>query len=307
MPKKKKKSKTNETVKFHSQDEISTTEVNEMRTSEADSSSTWSTSDSDNEFVELSYLATGTTATDSTTDTANTIDNTSTAKDSIDDITTVDELKSTATSHTESHPTTDYSSYVIPLKIILPLEHVHAPKEDGSYDRYNYILLRTDDVAHHEHIYSDNPDVLIPVHANQHRRMPSFMESGGSTSTKTTMMDDDGLANADDESTTGIVESMTSLTNKTDADNSLVLSDAIGFKYGLGRHYQILDEMKNIVVEFDDVIVARTQQTDSSTIDDVDTEHTLSFDEEEQTRALSSVDAEIISAHYQKLYQWLNW
>lgn len=182
--------------------------------------------------------------------------------------------------------TMDYSSYEIPLKIILPIEHVHKSIDDDSYTRYNYILLTDGDLNAHEHIYSDNPDVLIPVHASKYGKVASFLQSSNTNDESTTDNENNNPITPSDESSTALL-------------------DPLGFQFEVGKHYQIMDELNNTVVEFDDVKLARTHTEEND--DDVDTEHIVSYDDDEQARSKSNFDAKILSEHYKKLNQWLNW
>lgn len=59
-------------------------------------------------------------------------------------------------------------AYIIPLKIILPIEHAHpivnASEEDNEIQRhflkYKYLMLKTNDVNFHGHLDNDKPERL---------------------------------------------------------------------------------------------------------------------------------------------------
>lgn len=201
---------------------------------------------------------------------------------------------STTDESTETQPATesDYSSYVIPLKIILPVEHVHRSSDDESFARYNFILLKVDDVAYHEHIASDNPDTLIPVHANKDSQMAVTIQS------TTAFEDSTSTDSSDDVSTTDRTE----MVPVPHAAETSILVDPQGYRYELDRHYKIADESDNVLIEFDDIKVAQTGEKERWI--DFEPEQSSIGSDDEQYRAMSS---DFLSAHYRKLYQWLTW
>lgn len=199
---------------------------------------------------------------------------------------------STIDEYTDAHTATesDYSSYVIPLKIILPIEHVHKASDDQSFARYNYILLKVDDVAYHEHINSDNPDILIPVRAENAAKSAIALQSTSEHS-----------ASSDAGADNTIVDNTETMPAIQSNGNSILI-DPQGFRYELDRHYKIADDSDNVLVEFDDIKVAQTSQKERW--NDFEPEQSAVGADDEQFRSMSS---EILSAHYRKLYQWLTW
>lgn len=73
-------------------------------------------------------------------------------------------------------------NYSIPLKIILPVEHLHQNSIDETYSKYNYIVLKSDDSDYHEHLTQDPPiefeDVLKDDDLNAKEWLNSLGEEG---------------------------------------------------------------------------------------------------------------------------------
>lgn len=57
-------------------------------------------------------------------------------------------------------------AYVIPIRVILPIEHAHAEpltsdeNIESIYLKYNYLMLKTNDITYHEHLDTDRPEKL---------------------------------------------------------------------------------------------------------------------------------------------------
>lgn len=57
-------------------------------------------------------------------------------------------------------------AYVIPIRVIIPIEHAHAQPRtseddlDNTYLKYNYLMLKTNDINYHEHLDTDRPEKL---------------------------------------------------------------------------------------------------------------------------------------------------
>lgn len=54
------------------------------------------------------------------------------------------------------------ASYLVPLRIIIPAEHVHKDTENpfGRFQKFNYYVLKTDDNSYHGHLDSDPAEVV---------------------------------------------------------------------------------------------------------------------------------------------------
>lgn len=54
------------------------------------------------------------------------------------------------------------AGYLVPLRIIIPSEHVHRDTENpfGKFQKYNYYVLKTDNVSFHGHLDSDPPEIV---------------------------------------------------------------------------------------------------------------------------------------------------
>lgn len=191
-----------------------------------------------------------------------------------------------------------YASYVVPLKVILPVEHVHKTSANDSFERFNYILLKVDDASYHEHISSDTSDILFPVA----KKMMGAAEAENNTepTTNPTVFDSVQL-------------SRDSIQND---DSDTVLVDAQGYRYELGKHYNILDEHGTSVVEFDEIDMIKAEMenkpinhiskrilTDDKPM--TTTKPSTTAKPHEQAKSNSSDDR--YEGHYAKIFQWLHW
>lgn len=60
----------------------------------------------------------------------------------------------------------DNSNFVIPIKITIPMEHVHYYVENDTFVKYNYVVLKTDDESYHQHLTSDSGEILYELSVN---------------------------------------------------------------------------------------------------------------------------------------------
>lgn len=66
----------------------------------------------------------------------------------------------------EENSSPEDKAYVIPIRVILPIEHAHAQPRtsdndlDSTYLKYNYLMLKTNDINYHEHLDTDRPEKL---------------------------------------------------------------------------------------------------------------------------------------------------
>lgn len=193
-----------------------------------------------------------------------------------------------------------YASYIVPLKIILPVEHIHKTKNNDTFERFNYILLKVDDASYHEHIYSDNSDFLLPVERNttSPTAKPVFdIENNTETTTNTP-----NIINSDTR------EIISEPIQRDDSDTVLV--DSQGYRYELGKHYKIMDDQGTSVVEFDEIAMVREKMTNKShnqiskRILVNDDDETIKTTTESQKNNLHS---ELYEGHYAKIFQWLHY
>lgn len=191
-----------------------------------------------------------------------------------------------------------YASYVIPLKIILPIEHVHKSEKNGSFERFNYILLKVDDATYHEHIASDNTDFLFPVDKifNAPTMKPDS-DSEKENHTGDTMpksLDTDGKGS-------------TAKAMQRGNEGDTILVDSQGYRYELGKHYQIMDEQGTAVVEFDDIEMERPDELARSNAPI--SKRILSDDDMPMfttEAAKTNITNDKYEGHYAKIFQWLH-
>lgn len=195
-----------------------------------------------------------------------------------------------------------YASYVVPLKIILPVEHVHKSAKNDSFERFNYILLKVDDVSYHEHINSDNSDILFPVRRNT------------SLPTLTSASDNDSDIDSNTEASTMALNSVDSEGSETSAEthqqrdetNDNILVDSQGYRYKLGKHYQLLNEYGIAVFEFDDLLLDRSESPKRKTTPYQITKRVFNDDDAPTTKA-DPHNNKNHEQHYAKIFQWLHY
>lgn len=199
---------------------------------------------------------------------------------------------------------TSDAPYVIPLKIILPVEHVHKSRTNHSFVRYNYILLKVDDITYHEHIPSDNSEILFPVDrqaalspTEMFTSVPDSYSESGATTTTTTL-------------------TVTTTANVFDIDrnehainsvqNDIVLVDSQGYHYELSHHVKIMDEFETNVVEFDSITMVRAKD-DNELYPIQVTKRILSDDDEQIDHEKNDINVTQYERHYAKIFQWLHY
>lgn len=125
--------------------------------------------------------------------------------------------------------TADDDAYIIPIKIILPVTHVHAVPENNTFERFEFIVLRTGDPHYHEHLPNDFPDVLLPDNQT--------FEGNGTDFENVTVVSSDGRTLVDQE----------------------------GYRYQRTKLNQIPNELGDVVHEFEDITEVRTFDAPATT------------------------------------------
>lgn len=200
----------------------------------------------------------------------------------------------------------DYSSYLIPLKIILPVEHVHKTNDNHSFSRYNYILLKSDDPSFHEHINTDNSDLLISVNANN--MLISTSDNTDIIDTTTETANDKSSKTIINEMRADDGETIKNASASSETNLSTILVDTQGYRYELTKHHQILNENREAVVEFDDIEMVRPQSENDIKM------HISRRIENDDDPKLENNDSQftlnatrLYEAHYIKIFSWLHY
>lgn len=184
-------------------------------------------------------------------------------------------------------------SYIIPLKIIIPVEHVHKSSKTNSYERYNHILLNADNISYHGHIHSDNPEILFPLNHSPERMISTVNDDNEATTNQPNIFDSDEI-----ESDADLIH-----TDK----NDVVLVDSQGYRYELKDHIQISDDQKSNVIEFDEIVMAHSKPSIEQSINQMSKRI---HDNTEQTTTdyrTNSISADQYEEHYAKIFQWLHY
>lgn len=193
-----------------------------------------------------------------------------------------------------------YNSYVIPLKIILPVEHVHK-SENESFKRYNYILLKVDDPTYHDHVHNDKSDYLLPVRENLDSTSPtSLFTDTDNVDTTTDVLNE--IAQ------TKPIDTLTPDNATKVANSNTVLIDPDGFRYALGKHYKINDDTGASVVEFDDIAMILPETPNTKTEKESVSKRVLQDDSwQKDDTSQKASNSEQYEEHYAKIFQWLHY
>lgn len=207
-------------------------------------------------------------------------------------------------------------AYEIPLKIILPVPHVHAnvnAPDNGTFERYNYILLKVNDSAFHEHFAYDKPLHLFPVSQS----MPSSSTSGN-TSDGSSISISTTTPTSTDKTSTSEQDNVTQSTTPYGSDNEIyrrrsanqsdsiaLLSDSEGYRYQRGKLHQILNETGDIVAEFEDIHYAHIEVPETNSNRVVSGGRELQFDATTEEPIAANDDA--YDQHYGKMLQWIHY
>lgn len=240
--------------------------------------------------------------------------NTATVSDNDENENTINKLitddienSSRTTELVNDSDTYDDSAYIIPIKIILPIPHIHAVPENGTFEQFNYILLQTNDSAYHGHLANDKPDILYPqnvthVDGQQPQRPASSANKNNTAITPTTnaAINNSTQTNLDDlDLANGMINGSGSGAEPID-DNNIVtnrtihLVDRDGFLYQHTKKYKILDDDGKVAVEFGEVAVIRPIEESIVTT-------TARSTGRQQT------DDEQFDDHYSQILQWIQY
>lgn len=200
----------------------------------------------------------------------------------------------------ESTDSQSDEAYAIPLKIILPVPHVHAfAPENGTFQRFNYILLKVNDSAFHEHFAYDKPLHLFPVSDRTVDRstttptsVDSTSEQDSVTETQTTPFDNDNEIYRNDQST-------------KDPSDMVVLTDSEGYRYQRGKLHRILNEAGDVVAEFEDINYARVDVPEMKLNRVAPSARELQLDRTTEEPIAANDDA--YDQHYGKMLQWIHY
>lgn len=201
---------------------------------------------------------------------------------------------SNATSPTDSYESIGSNepngAFVLPLKIILPIRHAHAATSgNGSYQQYDYIILKLNDSAFHGHFDSDKPLHLFPL--------PN--ESSTPTADDIVSIDDERVAsNALSGSNDGENEIQRIITR----NKSNVYTDEEGFRYQKANEYKIVNETGDVVVEFDEF---RYDQSDKVSVLPNREVEPEARELKSNENTYESPDVDTYDAHYSKMMQWI--
>lgn len=92
------------------------------------------------------------------------------------------------------------ASYLIPLRVIIPAEHVHRDSENpfAKFKKYYYYVLKTDNKSYHGHLDSDPPEIVgvwrdleagfLPLEEEQQQQDTTTTDQVTDVTTETTLI-----------------------------------------------------------------------------------------------------------------------
>lgn len=184
---------------------------------------------------------------------------------------------------------TQDSSYIIPIKIILPAPHIHAVPGNGTFEQFNYILLLTNDSSYHGHLDNGAPDILYPMNVSPIDYKPPTNEID---------VEETDIGNNSNGSGSG-AGPISDLINTTNVIVNLVDSD--GYQYQRTKKYRILDKNGDLAIEYEEIAAFRPKdETNVATT-------TVSSVGRQQNEAESNMASEQYDDHYSKILQWISY
>lgn len=165
-------------------------------------------------------------------------------------------------------------AYVIPIKVILHAEHVHqSPSDSGTFLKFNYILMRTNDTSYHGHFETDEQ-------AERLTRLNN--ENGTNVQFNVTDEQDDGISTS----------SMSPIE---------VLVNENGDQYDQINEQTIVNDDGVIVDRFNEIAWKRRDYQEAITQPNVNENRVGSGD-----RAMSSETDQENDRHYSQILPWIH-
>lgn len=166
-------------------------------------------------------------------------------------------------------------AYIVPIKVILHSEHVHQSLDDnGTFLKFNYILMRTNDTSYHGHFENDETADRLKLLKNE--------ISSDVASNDTDELDDSS-------STTSSMSPMVSMD---------VLVDENGEEFDRINERTIIDENGVVVSQFSEIAWRRRNFPDVYESND--------NQEVAGNRAMSSESDQENDRHYSQILTWIH-
>lgn len=188
-----------------------------------------------------------------------------------------DQINQFNTSTSEETTNAEDQAYVVPIKVILHTEHVHQdPNDNGTFLKFNYILLRTNETAYHGHFATDEEaERLSLLKAENETNIPL----------------NNTTADNDEE------EHSSSTTNASPMN---VLINQIGDQYDEITEQTIVNEQGVVVGRFNEISWKRPNDRE------VAGQQNVNDNTEINERAMSSESDQENDRHYSQILQWIH-
>lgn len=233
----------------------------------------------------------------------------------------------------------DDNAYIIPIKIILPITHIHKISENDSFVQYDYILLQTNDTSYHAHFNNDKPVILFPE--NKTKSSPTFTSNeqklnvlplnitvttedtiavGNGTIYSTSTISGESIINVTNSNNNNNIslsrnnssnDNSSNISgrisiNASESNEQPILVDSDGYRYQRIKQYKIFNDVGEVAVEFEDIVPARTI-TETTTICEKGNIASGRNIQDSSVSTETASNSEEYDEHYGKILQWINY
>lgn len=189
-----------------------------------------------------------------------------------------DQTQSNATSSSEETLNdSDDDAYIIPIKVILHAEHVHQSSDDnGTFLKFNYILMQTNDTSYHGHFESD-----------EHADRLKLLRTENVTFSTTAEPDVDSMPTSSVSPTMPVMD---------------VLVDENGEQYEQINERTVVNDEGVVVSQYNEIAWKRRNDQEMYTQLRLSDEEIVEAD-----RAMSSESDQENDRHYSKILPWIHY
>lgn len=220
----------------------------------------------------------------------------------------------------EENSSPEDKAYVIPIRVILPIEHAHAESRisdddfDRTYLKYNYLMLKTNNVNYHEHLDTDRPEKLKVLDSS----LESLHLIKKPIVAAELINDTEAVVHAEDEITTNDALLLTSSNTTTDDTEEVQPSDNTVQPDKLfvgedGVRYKALSR-ESVPKEFNYLNLVQVKSYED--VSDLEAERNMPLKQQqpeggytEKSSAATAYDMEqdqLEDQHYKKILPWIH-
>lgn len=208
---------------------------------------------------------------------------------------------------TDTQSSEEDKAYIIPLKIILPIEHAHpvggnaSSVEDNEiqrhYLKYKYLMLKTNDANYHGHLANDQPERL-KLASNDLLLLPKSSSSRHPSAVPAANLTNE--LNVTTTTTTEPTHERQLLLPKDSPDVWFVGDDGLKFK-ATADNGQVISGDDTTPLDFVNVVPVR----DDVDVSDLEAERNVPFKQQPPVGGYVEPSATNALGYYRKLAPWL--